>query len=270
MSPTDTATRPRPAQNTDSRPRIDPRITKRRQAVTRGRGRRRLRILVAVLVLAGIGVLAWFLLHSTLFSAKVVTVSGSAHTAPAAVIAAAGLSKQPPLMDVNTAAAAAKVAQLPWVKSAVVTRHWPDGVSIAVSERVPALTMKTNAGSWAALDVTGRVLATATAPFPGLRQISGPKLAGPVGSDLAPIDAAGLTVAASLPPSFAGQVTTVTVEPGGWVQLAMTTPITVNIGSTSQLTAKYEDVTAMLSGATLHNGDVIDVSVPDAPTVSGP
>ncbi len=270
MSPTDTATRPRPPKSTETRPRIDPRITKRRQAVTRGRGRRRLRILVAVLALCAVGVLAWFVLHSSFFSAKVVTVSGSSHTTPAAVIAAAGLADRPPLLDVNTAAAATGIARLPWVKSAVVTRHWPDGVSIAVVERVPALTMKTTTGDWAALDATGRVLATATAPFPGLRQISGPKLAGPVGSDLAPIDAAGLAVAASLPQSFAAQVTTVTVEPGGWVQLAMTTPITVDIGSTTQLTTKYEDVTALLSGATLHNGDVIDVSVPDAPTVSGP
>jgi hypothetical protein len=35
-----------------------------------------------------------------------------------------------------------------------------------------------------------------------------------------------------------------------------------------ELTAKYEDVSSILAGATLHNGDVIDVSVPDAPTVT--
>jgi len=60
----------------------------------------------------------------------------------------------------------------------------------------------------------------------------------------------------------------VTVEPRGWVQLAMTTPVMVDIGSASQLTEKYEDVSSILAGATLHNGDVIDVSVPDAPTVT--
>jgi hypothetical protein len=49
----------------------------------------------------------------------------------------------------------------------------------------------------------------------------------------------------------------------------MTTPILVDIGDASQLTAKYEDVSAMLAGATLHDGDVIDVSVPGAPTVTG-
>ncbi len=81
-------------------------------------------------------------------------------------------------------------------------------------------------------------------------------------------DEPGLRVASSLPASFAAQVTAVTVEPAGWIQLAMTTPILVDIGSDTELTAKYEDVSSILAGATLHNGDVIDVSVPDAPTVT--
>ena len=83
-------------------------------------------------------------------------------------------------------------------------------------------------------------------------------------------DDAGLDVASTLPASFAAQVTGVTVEPAGWVQLSMTTPIAVDVGAATQLTAKYEDVSSILAGAKLHNGDVIDVSVPDAPTVTGP
>ena len=80
-------------------------------------------------------------------------------------------------------------------------------------------------------------------------------------------------MAATLPPSFRAQVTAVNVESatsGDWVQLTMTTPILVNIGNASQLTAKYEDVTTMLANVPLHDGDTIDVSVPGAPTVSGP
>ena len=44
----------------------------------------------------------------------------------------------------------------------------------------------------------------------------------------------------------------------------------LDIGDTTQLHAKYEDVSAALSGATLHDGDIIDVSVPGAMTVTGP
>jgi hypothetical protein len=77
-----------------------------------------------------------------------------------------------------------------------------------------------------------------------------------------------LQIAATLPPSFAKQVTGVRVEPGDWIQLTMTTPVLVDIGSTAELPAKYEDVSSILAGAALHGGDVIDVSVPDAPTVT--
>jgi hypothetical protein len=44
----------------------------------------------------------------------------------------------------------------------------------------------------------------------------------------------------------------------------------VDIGDASQLQAKYEDVSAALAGATLHDGDIIDVSVPGAMSVTGP
>ena len=70
------------------------------------------------------------------------------------------------------------------------------------------------------------------------------------------------------PRPSARAVTGVTVEPAGWVQLTMTTPIVVDLGSASQLSAKYEDVSSILAGATLHSGDVIDVSIPKAPTVT--
>jgi hypothetical protein len=62
----------------------------------------------------------------------------------------------------------------------------------------------------------------------------------------------------------------VKVVSAGFVQLAMTTPILVDIGDGTQLHAKYEDVSAALAGATLHDGDIIDVSVPGAMTVTGP
>ncbi len=47
----------------------------------------------------------------------------------------------------------------------------------------------------------------------------------------------------------------------------MTTPVTVDLGDTTQLDQKYEDAAAALAGATLAAGDVIDVSVPDSTTV---
>ena len=94
-----------------------------------------------------------------------------------------------------------------------------------------------------------------------------PVPAGAPGSALGPAAAPALAVATTLPPAFVAQVASVTGDPNGQVTLSLTTPVTVDLGSAVQLGAKYEDVAALLAGATLHAGDVIDVSVPGSPTV---
>ncbi len=214
----------------------------------------------------------FLVLHTSLFSARAVTVVGATHESAAEVVQQSGLATHPPLLDVNAAAVARAVEQLPWVQHATVQVHWPDGVRIEVQEATPRLAMAVAGGKTAVLSATGRVLeVVASNALPsGLLAFGGPALPGTPGSTLGGRDAMGLAVASTLPPSFVAQVTGVTVEPAGWVQLGLTTPILIDIGNASQLPAKYEDVSALLAGGTLHSGDVIDVSVPGAPTVTGP
>jgi cell division protein FtsQ len=270
MSPT--ATRPRAPTTTTPRKRapIDPRISARRQAVTRQRGRRRLIWLIVLGVVSVLVVGGWFLLHTPWFSARTVTVQGAVHETPTQVIAAGGLASHPALVDVHAGTVARGIERLPWVRGAAVTVAWPDKVHIVVTEQVPLVDMKTAVGQWALLTTAGRVLAVGPAQTPGLPTLTGPQAPGGAGTTLGSADRIGLEVAATLPASFKAQVNSVAVEAGGWVQLALTTPIVVNVGTASQLPSKYEDVTSILAGATLHAGDVIDVSVPDAPTVTGP
>jgi cell division protein FtsQ len=249
---------------------MDPRISARRTAVIREQGRRRLRILTIGLAATAVLVGVWFLLHTPLFGARAVTVTGNNHESATQVIDQAGLAGQPPLFDIDSGATAARIEQLPWVRSASVSVSWPDGVHIRVTEEPPRFAVSEAGGHWATVSAEGRVLAVSVAREDGLLLLTVPQLPGAPGSVLPARDKAGLDVASTLPASFAAQVTGVTVEPAGWVQLSMTTPIAVDIGSATQLTAKYEDVSSILAGATLHNGDVIDVSVPDAPTVTGP
>jgi cell division protein FtsQ len=253
-----------------ARPRggVDPRITARRRAVRRQQGRRRFWFLVVGLVATVLVVGGWFLLHSPLLSARSITVVGNAHETSAQIVSQAGLSTHPPLLDVNAGAAATRIEQMPWVRTATVHVSWPNSVRIVVTEEIPTLTAAEGAGRWATLSTDGRVLAVTANRPDNVVLLTVPKAPGAPGTLLPAGDAAGLRVASTLPASFAAQVTGVTVEPAGWVQLSMTTPIAVNIGSATQLSAKYEDVSSILAGATLHNGDVIDVSVPDAPTVT--
>jgi cell division protein FtsQ len=247
---------------------IDPRISARRTAVIRQQGRRRLRILLTGVLCVVAAVAAWYALHSPLFSARSVTVVGAVHETPAQVKAASGLSSHTPLMDVDRGAVSARIEQLPWVRSAVVAVSWPDGVRITLTEETPRVAVPEPGARWATVSADGRVLQVTAARPAGLRSLSVPQAPGAPGSLLPTRDRVGLLVAGTLPASFAAQVTGVTVEPAGWVQLAMTTPIVVNIGSATQLEAKYEDVSSILAGASLQSGDVIDVSVPRAPTVT--
>ncbi len=247
---------------------MDPRISARRTAVIKEQGRRRLRVLAIGLAGTAGLVGAWFLVHSPVFSARSITVTGTLHETPAEVVAQAGLASHPPLLDVNAGAAAAALERLPWVRSAAVHVSWPDGVHIAVTEETARFVVSMPGGRWESLSADGRVLGVTPARPAGLLLLTLPQAPGALGTVLSARDEPALQVASTLPASFAAQVTAITVEPAGWVQLAMTTPILVDIGSDAQLTAKYEDVSSILAGATLHNGDVIDVSVPDAPTVT--
>ncbi len=248
--------------------RMDPRIRARRTAVIKEQGRRRLVIAGGVLGVASLVVGGWFLVHTQLFSARSLTVTGNVHETASEVVAQAGLAGHPPLLDVNAGAAAARLEELPWVRTAAVHVSWPDGVHIAITEETARFTVETPTGKWESLGSDGRVLGESAARPPGLLLLAVPEPPGQPGTVLSTKDAPGIRVASTLPASFVGQVTAVTVEAAGWVQLALTTPVVVDIGTTTELTAKYEDVSSILAGATLHNGDVIDVSVPDAPTVT--
>ena len=146
---------------------MDPRISARRTAVIKEQGRRRLIVGGVALGVVALLVGGWFLVHTPLFSARSVTVTGNVHETAAQVVAQAGLASQPPLLDVNAGAAAARIEQLPWVRTATVHVSWPDGVHIAVTEETARFTASTAAGKWELLSNDGRVLGESADPASG-------------------------------------------------------------------------------------------------------
>jgi len=252
---------------------IDPRIRQRREQVERIRTQKRLLWLAGMVAVAALVVLGVFLLHTPWFGAKVVTVKGShPNTSDLAIETAAGLLHRPPLVSVDPGATAARVETLPFIASAQVTRRWPDGVTITVTERRPVVTMAGPTASWSTLDGFGRTLAVAPAR-PGLTVLivhasTGPVPPAPVGGTVSAAAAAGLLVARTLPPAFAGQVISVTVAADSTVSLALTSGLVVLLGTGSDLPAKYEDVAAIIANAPLRGAHTIDVTVPQSPTVA--
>jgi len=248
---------------------VHPRVWQRRVAVLRDQGVRRLRWVVAGVAVLVVLCVLLLVLHTPLLALRNATVRGAQHTGTQAVLAAAGLLDDPPLIDVDPGTVAARVERLPWVAHAVVVRHWPDSVTITVTERVPLGSIARPGGGVAVVDASGRILAWQSAAPPGL-VLDAPVSPGPPGAVLAPTARPALQVGAALPAPLAGRVRDVAVDARGMVTLDLGGGVSAALGTTAELPAKLTAVASVLAGAPVKGPAVIDVTVPDEPTVGPP
>lgn len=252
-------------------PRVDPRVAKRRQEVSRAAGRRRLRIL---LVLVGVIVLfggAAGLALSPALDVDRVEVRGGGHTSLAAVLGATGLSARGhPMVTLDRYALAGKVERLPWVESATVTRRWPNVVRISLVERVP-LGVIGVPGGVALVDRTGRVLATATAAPANTFAIAvapGDTIPGP-GRLVPPAVRDALRILGAMSKDLGGKVEAVRRLPGKppTYELGVRGGVTIRLGEAERIGDKLAAGEAVL--AAQHSaGTIIDVRVPRSPAVT--
>lgn len=228
---------------------------------------------VAIVVLAAAGVGSYFLLRSHAFAVTTVIVTGERHESYQQVVNVAGLAHDPPIATLDTTRIAQRLAgAFPWIQSAAVQARWPHTVEIRLTERTAVALVAGPRGTLVLVDRTGRRLG---APgrgqaLPVLSYAPSPGTVVTTSGQLPRAAAPGLIVAATLPPAFGAQVAAVQVDPRGWVTLKLASPVTFLLGPPSDLGAKYEDVAAVIARTTLHAGDVVDVSVPQSITVSGP
>lgn len=259
---------PRPIARSSGPVAIDPRLDARRRSVHRSLSRRRRVLLIVAAAVATLGALVWPLTHSALLSATALEVTGNTHTSAEAVLQAAGISTHPPMIDVNTTAAAQAVEALPWVASARVELHWPDGAVVQVTERQVAAAAAEGSG-WAELDQTGRVLAVVPSLPSGVIQLVSVGSPGAPGTTLRDGRAA-LKVAAALPVAIRSLVVAVAPAPGNGVDVALSDGVGVVFGTATQLPSKFEDIASLVAGAHLVSGSLMDVTVPESPAVTPP
>ena len=88
------------------------------------------------MALLGLG--GWFLANSSLFALRYVTVEGTSRLTVAQVLDAAHVQQGSSLVRLDTGAIARRVDALAPVRRALVTRNWPHGLVIRVTERTPA------------------------------------------------------------------------------------------------------------------------------------
>ncbi len=257
---------------TRPRPKIHPRIEKRRTEVERFRSHTRRRaIWVFLAFVIGIaGVLG--VLESPLFAVENVSVVGAVHTTRSQILRASGLGAKPALAFINIARMKTKLDALAWVRSSSITRRWPSGVVVHIVERTPVAQAQISSRTWVVMDRYGRVLAMYRRD-PGLITIRGAYRVGPPGSTVGRNARAALQVATEVPTSLAGRIVAVEVGAGGSVQLLLSGSTTAILGHGTDVRSKLASLQAVLAALGTRHAAVgvmtIDVSIPSAPTVSG-
>lgn len=251
------------------RPRVplDPRIRQRRVEVRRSEGLRRLRVLVAGLATTALLAAGWGVTRTPVLDVDQVRVDGADRTGAPAVRAAAGIVRGRPMVDVDEPAAARRVAELPWVRSATARREWPSTVRIRVTERTAVAVTRDDAGGWAYVDVAGRVLERSPEVPADLPVIDGAPPAGAAGSELAPGVGGALLVASSLGPQLRARVASVAPVDGG-VELRLRPEGVVALGPAEALEAKLAALRTVLSNVDPRTIGTLDVRLPSAPVLT--
>jgi cell division protein FtsQ len=234
--------RPEPEPEEDLEP--------RRRAVSR-----RLIVIMSVITMLAIGYLIVF---TSLFGVKSVEVSG-ATTIPAETIrAAAAIEDGTPLVRLDTDEVRARVAALPKVFSAEVTRSFPNTVEIAIVERGP-VAMITAADGVHLVDSTGLDYEIVKAPPQVL-----PELVVDAARPDDPATASAVSILTAIPQQLRAQLVRVTAKTPGNVQLTLADGRLIKWGSAENSARKA----AVLAPLLTRPGKVYDVATPDFPTVA--
>lgn len=219
------------------------------------------RLGVALAVLALVAGVAWVLLVSPLLALEEIEITGAGGEVDAAQVRAAVEPELgTPLLRVDTAAVADRVAALPAVEAAQVARSWPRGVTVSVVPRVPVAAAPVE-GGWVLLDDHGVQVVTVPEVPAGLPEVTVPLTDS---AETAPALEAVLSVLGALPPDLLAQVAQAGATSAEQVTLTLADGATVRWGGAEESELKVEVLLVLRQ----QPAGVYDVSVPRAPTTS--
>lgn len=243
---------------------IDPRIRARRIEVRRGEGRRRLGRLVEVGIVLGVAAVFVAALFTPLLDVDEVVVTGVDPARAELVADAAGIDLGTPLVAADLHEAGTRVAALPWVAEASLSRGIDGTVSVAVVERVPVAAVSGADGALA-VDVEGRVLGpaspSASAALPVLEGVAPV----PPGAYLPEGVGEALEIAAEAGASLPGVVAA--IDPADLVG-TLAQGGRVRFGGPDRLDAKLRSLTTVLAQVDLACLAEIDLRLPGSPVLT--
>jgi cell division protein FtsQ len=209
-------------------------------------------LLLVALLVGGI----WLVFFSSYLAVQGVQVTGVAQLKAADVERAAAVPEGDPLARVDLDRIRTRVQALAAVKSADVTRQWPDEVRIAVVERQPVAVVEIG-GQLRGMDEDGVVFrgyAKAPADLPRVQTSAG------TGTEAL---REGALVVASLPGDLAAEVDHVDVQTVDEISLQLRDGREIEWGSAEQSAQKAKVLADLLTAV---DAQRYDVSVPGQPT----
>jgi cell division protein FtsQ len=210
-------------------------------------------VLLVVLTVTGI----WLVFFSSQLTVRHVDVRGESLLSERQILNAAEVPTGAHLAELDLGAIRTRVAGLAPVAHVDVSRDWPDGVLITVTERRAVAVVDIN-GRYQAMDATGVLFRSYGHPPAAMPRVVSPATVS--GDALAE---AGRVIAA-LPRGLAARVNHVGVRGIDQVTLTMHSGSTVMWGSDAQSALKAEVLVKLLT----HPARVYDVSVPGQPITS--
>ncbi len=216
-------------------------------------------LVAVVLVLLLVVGLLWLVFFSSYLSVQGVDVRGTSLLTTSEVEKAAAVPDGEALARVDLDRVRTRVEALAPVRSADVSREWPDQVRIDVTERVPVAVVQI-AGHLQGMDEEGVVFRDYAKAPPDLPLV---ETGSDTGSDA--LREAALVVAA-LPADLASRVDHVQVDTIDRITLVLRDDRTVRWGSSADSDLKATVLAGLLAAT---KAQTYDVSVPGQPTTSG-
>lgn len=253
--------------DTATRTRTDPRISRRRKAVARTKKRR---VIVRALVAVGAALSVWIAFFSPLMAVDELKLSGAKRTTAAEVARVVSLDSSENLLLLNTDEVADAVKSLPWVKSVTVDRKLPGTVKLTITERSPVMAVAVGEQRYL-IDRRARVL-EATESADGLPLLAGLTTSLPRPGDRlsSPQLTSALEAFGAMPRKLRRDVQAVFAPTVERITFQLSDGVQVRYGAAEDMVSKNEVLKVLLSRLRLEaRGPVyIDVRVPEAPAVS--
>jgi cell division protein FtsQ len=214
-------------------------------------------VIASVLLVGLVAGAVWLLFISSVLTVKKIDVQGESLLSQQQILQAAGVPTGGHLAELDLEAIRSRVSALAPVRHVDVSREWPDGVLIRVTERT-AVAVARIGGAFHAMDADGVLFRDYPRAPVGM-----PRVVSSADTGSAAL-AEAARVIASLPHDLAARVDHVQVQGIDQISLAMRRGATVVWGSDAQSALKAEVLARLLT----RPAGTYDVSVPGQPVTS--